>query len=443
MRFLNDTMSANLNDLDRGGSTQITHETWLIAAYFFDFQRSDLARSVCGMLRSVLWQIIKKHSGFCDPILRTFTDMKQNRVSISWDEDTLVSVLRNILEQDSHIRVILLIDALDEHNGPNVTVAKAIGNIYQAAAKHRRICVASHPYPEFKFRFKHQKALSLDAKTSDDIWKFVDSQLDQLLPQQEPHQEDFKELKNQILEKANGSFLWIGLTTGSLARALLQRKPITSLRKVFMALPEKLEDVYQRILDQLGEEDREDAEQMLLIVHCLIRPFSVSSLCRVLEYFRLSPVCYGDAFEDSDTSIEVVGWLLGTGADPNANRNEAGHLTFTGVSRVIIRAAASFDERGDCEEASKIMRLLALLMYYGGKLDIYGRSIIRMPSDFNERVRELENMSTEELMDFSRDTKALHRLWHGDSTPISQHPSENFRHTPRCKERALVLSCWF
>ena len=107
--------------------------------------------------------------------------MKQSRASTSWDEDTLVSALSNILEQDSDLRVILLIDGLDEHNGPDVTVAKAI-NIYQAAAKCHRICVASRPYPEFKFRFKHQRALSLDSKTSHDIWKFVESQLNQLLP---------------------------------------------------------------------------------------------------------------------------------------------------------------------------------------------------------------------------------------------------------------------
>ena len=98
----------------------------IIIAHFFDQNGSNLARSVGGLLRSLLHQILLEIPSSFRAILPRYEEKRRTESQISWHEAELKEVFLAVLKRTSQIVIPILVDALDEHDGDDMDIAEVI-----------------------------------------------------------------------------------------------------------------------------------------------------------------------------------------------------------------------------------------------------------------------------------------------------------------------------
>jgi hypothetical protein len=146
----------------------------------------------------------------------------------------------------------LFIDGLDEYDGEPLEIIKLFTTI--SKLPNVKICLSSRPLYDFVRAFRSFPTLRLQDLTFNDIKQYVGDELganDQMqeLLQSEPV--EAPRLVLEIIDKADGVFLWVKLVVLSLLRGLRNSDHIFDLQKRLRLLPPSLEGLFDHILDRL------------------------------------------------------------------------------------------------------------------------------------------------------------------------------------------------
>lgn len=106
----------------------------IIVAHFFDQNGSNLARSVRGLLRFLLRQILLDIPSSFRTILPRYEEKRRTESQISWHEAELKEVFLAVLKRISQIVILILVDALDEHDGDDMDTAEVITHMASNAS---------------------------------------------------------------------------------------------------------------------------------------------------------------------------------------------------------------------------------------------------------------------------------------------------------------------
>jgi hypothetical protein len=235
-----------------------------LATFFFWTSGTREQKSQNGLLRALLHQVL---SSFPELISIVFPELWAKRyltlIRNAQDFDChpqkfnevltlgrLTSAFRNLAQQTMvPLKLCFLVDGLDEFNGDHEELA----SLFQMATKSPsiKICLSSRPWVIFEQIYASRPSMRLQDLTYNDIKHFVSNKFDLspafgILQEYDPHSAEL--LRNEIIEKAEGVFLWVEIVVRSLLFGIRNQDDIVILRQRLTSMPQKLEDLYHHLL---------------------------------------------------------------------------------------------------------------------------------------------------------------------------------------------------
>ncbi|KAK2056329.1 hypothetical protein LY76DRAFT_467626, partial [Colletotrichum caudatum] len=228
----------------------------VIASFFFHARGEKLQKSVAGMYRSLILQLLEGY-----PDVQTVLD-DPDIVPRAQSGCPSLNILKDIFATSvsrlGSRPFTCFVDALDECDEQQVrTMVQDLEELADESAEnghHFRICFSSRHYPYINIR--HGICLILDGQPGhvSDLTNYVASRL---------HIKDPKlidELQGQILEKAAGVFLWVILVVDILNKE--NGRGRLALNKRLKDIPDQLSELFKDILRR----DNQNMDQLLLCV---------------------------------------------------------------------------------------------------------------------------------------------------------------------------------
>lgn len=146
------------------------------------------------------------------------------------------------------LEISLFIDGLDEYEGDDAQIAELFR--WFLASPGVKTCLSSRPLLTFERTFSQCPTLHLQNLTYDDISRYVTDKLDGCGEVQNMRISDpveFQHLAEEIIDKADGVFLWVTLAVRSLLEGLSNFGRMSDLRFRLKEIPEDLSQLYWHI----------------------------------------------------------------------------------------------------------------------------------------------------------------------------------------------------
>ena len=258
----------------------------MIVSFFFWNAGTSLQKSSEGLLRSILWEILQKYKclipiafpHLCCTYLTTHeVDGKELRFS------ELKSGLRRLLlhfgSPGLKTKICLFIDGMDEYEGDHLRLCKFFGEM---TGSHIKVILSSRPWNVFKVYFNASPSISMQELTRGDIELYVSDHLEhsqEIARLGISSQEQAKQVLYEIVNRAEGVFLWVVFVVRSLLNGLYNNDDLVDLQNRLDALPNDLNRLYHHMFQGLDPIYRRQAAKIfLLVLHSQIQYSSISLL---------------------------------------------------------------------------------------------------------------------------------------------------------------------
>lgn len=249
-------------------------KTLILASFFFWNSGTPLQRSLEGLYRGILWEILRQRPSLIPMVFPTTWSSPSTTKPYATPQPLTMDVLESAMGllfsseavSSSH-RLCLFLDGLDEYEGDYWKFAKTIGR-WAASSKDVKFCLSSRPYGAFMRHFAVNEArhLKLHELTRNDMYSFVADQLrqDERYTAIEDEIGRNIELLTAVVDRADGVFLWVRLVTEELLRGMGDSCSIRQLIGKLESIPVGLENMFQRMLDSIDRTDQQRAAEMFL-----------------------------------------------------------------------------------------------------------------------------------------------------------------------------------
>lgn len=219
--------STLMNLLCHDERTQGGLEIWsgtqdiLTAKFFFSSGGNMMQKNLTGLLRSLLWQILREipDVGILPTSAENRLEQKRRKVDYSqdslsvWTKDRLHMTLQEAIHKlRGSCHLCFFIDGLDEFDDDKDELIEFLQNIVSNAGI--KACLSSRPEKEFEDAFGSSARLRLQDLTHEDIRHYVDDRFQnvpQLVSIASGNEYVMNKLKEQIVDGAEGVFSWVSL----------------------------------------------------------------------------------------------------------------------------------------------------------------------------------------------------------------------------------------
>ncbi|EED12256.1 Pfs, NACHT, and Ankyrin domain protein [Talaromyces stipitatus ATCC 10500] len=266
-------------------------------AYFFCDSSAENRRTATAILRGILFQLINEW-----PILMKylFGKYEGRKEKLFTSFDALWAVLIDMGHDSTHSGIYCVIDALDEcePESQQIILNQMNQTFNSRNSKHStpsniHILITSRPYPEVgeSLSFFRYKDFSSYQAFTNDLKRMIQQRVDDLRGKKKYPESVATKVSRILEDKAEGTFLWVGIACDELARV-----PSIHAEKTLKTLPRGLHSLYQQLLNAAIASDYEDDQrvivQMLSFVSFARRPLSLAELSEACQL-------YPDEDEDS------------------------------------------------------------------------------------------------------------------------------------------------
>lgn len=258
----------------------------LVFAQFFFWNSGDkLQMSLQGLYQSLLFEALRQAPELIPEVFSEQWEFVRTGKNDMTSEQMLfrapkiaeaLGLLLSMPVYQRH-RFCFFIDGLDEYSGEGVSSFAHLqfAESLKKWASHEgiKICVSSRPHNEFMITFSNSQDLRirLHELTREDIRTFS-SQIFQRTATSDPVKNTCLSLVDNIVEKAEGVFLWARLTVHSLLLSASRDDPPEILNEQLESIPRDLDSVYDQILESIPPNDRRRSSRMLLFT--VLNPFN-------------------------------------------------------------------------------------------------------------------------------------------------------------------------
>ncbi|KAK4148964.1 hypothetical protein C8A00DRAFT_19297 [Chaetomidium leptoderma] len=241
------------------------HDSLIMADFFFwNAAKKPLQKSQQGLLRALLYQILRQSPKTIEqiyPEVARFQDHKDpddmgNKALQVPNPPTTVPGLLSMLHKacellaSSKRRCCFFIDGLDEYEGRPNDIIELI-RIFRHMPSVK-ICISSRPWNEFEQSFGQDGCCKIYMQdlNRDDIRNYVSDvfQKDSNYQALDEDDEAGADLIDEIIEAAQGVFLWVILVVRSLQEGLVNGDRIVDLEARLRQLPRDLNEYFEKIL---------------------------------------------------------------------------------------------------------------------------------------------------------------------------------------------------
>lgn len=222
-------------------------------SFFFWRPGSPLQKSVIGLLRSLLLQLLEQAPDISSHI-QSECQLVPSRIP-SWSENQLRAMMEAAIAAASSGRscVLIFLDGLDEFDGDVPELIKLLYGLQDC--ENVKCVVSSRPDAQLKQRLQSCAQLRLEDLNYEDISEFVRAQLcstdadtgnlSELL--------ELETLAKNVCERAQGVFLWAALTTTSLLRGIAAGDEWSVLWSRLQVMPTDMNKLFEQMLEQVDE----------------------------------------------------------------------------------------------------------------------------------------------------------------------------------------------
>ncbi|CAF9932900.1 MAG: hypothetical protein HETSPECPRED_008477 [Heterodermia speciosa] len=240
----------------------------LVPKFYFWSGGTSMEKSTEGLLRSLLWQILNQLPDLqvSDPGQGDGRAIIAEPIA-AWTERRLRAKLMETVQKASQThRLCFFIDGLDEFDGDQEGLISIIQNLVLSPGI--KMCLSSRPDHIFVNAFASSATLQLQDLTKIDIQRFVKDELQgglQVSQMASQGPEWLQELTDRILWKAQGVFLWVSLAVKDQIRGLRNGDSLEQLEERLRYLPDEVEGIYARMLNQIEKPYRQEASIFMQI----------------------------------------------------------------------------------------------------------------------------------------------------------------------------------
>ena len=234
------------------------------AGFFFWSVGTSMQKSQEGLFRSLLFEILKQ----CPELIATacpdrWTSENQGTMEQQdWDLTELSEVISRLFTNfPASTKFCFFIDGLDEYDGHHRDVIKILNSLV-SSSRFVKICVSSRPWNVFEDAYgrDNSKKLYLEDLTRGDIESYVRNKLEDhtAVALYSIEEEGYDDLILEIVNKAEGVFLWVYLVVHSLCEGLINGDDVQLLQERVRQLPSDLEHYFRLIIESVEVEYRKN-----------------------------------------------------------------------------------------------------------------------------------------------------------------------------------------
>lgn len=247
-------------------------KTVKVISFFFNARGDILERSILGMYRSLLFQLLNTLPGLLevfdgprfkhtlDDLHETITNQSRHH---EWQVETLQGLLQDAIARIGQQPLKIFIDALDECDVDEVEeMLEYLGDIGQCAVSagtKLHVCFSSRHYPHIDINYGRKLVLEAQEGHEMDIVIYIKGKL------KVGRSKLAEEIRAKMQEKAKGIFIWVVLVAEILNEEYKRRR-IFDVKKRLDLIPTKLSDLFKEILwrDQKNIQDLQLCIQWIL-----------------------------------------------------------------------------------------------------------------------------------------------------------------------------------
>jgi hypothetical protein len=236
--------------------------------FFYDQTNSPQWRSFDGLLRLLLYELLQSVPELFRLIAEMFQAIRKAPEPV-WERLELEKAVAAIgKQQDVTGCICLFMDALDEYPGDCKEIVRNMKGLLESFSHGTyklKICASSRPLNEFEAmlpRFSGFSQIAIHDWTLGDITTIVSNRL------QEADRGDMPRLRQEIISKAKGSFVWVNLVLKTLSVPLFHFESEEELLDRLFLLPNDLEPFYKHLLEKIPREIRPKMWMILQLMFC-------------------------------------------------------------------------------------------------------------------------------------------------------------------------------
>jgi hypothetical protein len=219
-----------------------------------------------------LWQLLSKHRHFLREVFPDEWDerdeLRRGSPDYSWTLKHLQQATRrtmNLIAAEE--KICLFVDGVDEYEGDYSDVINLLKELSTLA--NLKLCISSRPLLVFEKAFSSVPNLRLQDLTKQDITRFVRDSLeknDYMSDLVADHPKAATTLINEIVDKADGVFLWVRLVVKSLLGGLQNGDNMEDLQNRLLEIPASMEALFRHMLNQMSPNYAEQASRIFQIM---------------------------------------------------------------------------------------------------------------------------------------------------------------------------------
>lgn len=263
--------------------------TWIVAAFFFHDRGSEIQKSLAGMFQQILGSILQQApelTRFALPLYRDLVKAQRSE-SPTWDLESLEAAILSLCRQrEVHVRICLMLDALDEHHGDNDVLVTLLKKMVDSAASgyvSLKLCLASRSWTVFQHHFRKCPGFAIHEHTQREIRTYIEGRLDidDDVVQHKAGQIHLVQLVDHVADKAFGVFIWVRLVMDMISKGARDGTPYPVLEEMASQMPQELEELYADTLRRVEPEYSVQAYRMLQITLCSLVPLSMEDFAYI------------------------------------------------------------------------------------------------------------------------------------------------------------------
>ncbi|CZR67736.1 uncharacterized protein PAC_17635 [Phialocephala subalpina] len=254
----------------------------VLVAFFFWSSGTNLQKSQEGLLRSLLFEILRQSPELVPRVCESLARGSKGYLF----ENCPMTPSQNFFQDEKWS-----LDELMTHRDL-INTLKSL-----ATSSDVKLCLSSRPWTQFKDAFGEdpQTVLKLEDLTSQDIRRYVSDKFREHEQYQKLEAIDpsYTELVGEVVQKAQGVFLWVFLVVRDLLEGITYNDSIRTMRTRLENLPEDLEGFFRHILQAVPK----------IYWRQTARAFQVA-LSRNYPLLLMTYACLDDVEEDHDLSYQ-------------------------------------------------------------------------------------------------------------------------------------------
>ncbi|PYH92508.1 hypothetical protein BO71DRAFT_485385 [Aspergillus ellipticus CBS 707.79] len=240
-------------------------EPLITAGFYFWISGTLAQRSQTGLMRHLLFQLLDQEKHLVPTVFPTkwkhymsLSTRERIRASVSWGLEELKDALRHFMRHTAgQAKVCLFIDGLDEFAGDHTGIVKFLKTT-AASFPHVKFCLSSRPLPVFRAAFGNSPGLELHDLTRQDMLRYAKDHLHgnssiQTVFANNAH--GASHLIDEVVERADGVFLWVTLVVQSLLRRQ-DYQEISQMHEYLLQHPADIDELFTYFIFEQSTKDQ-------------------------------------------------------------------------------------------------------------------------------------------------------------------------------------------